>query len=552
MAVKEIIFGNGARKRLAAGADVLANAVKVTLGPKGNNVMLERSHSAPTLVKDGATVAREIDLADPLRNMGAQLLKEAASRTGEDAGDGTTTAIVLAQAIVREGLKYVSAGFSPIELKRGIDHAVAVVVEELALLAQPVATNREIAQVATVSANGDASIGDIIARAFEQAGNDGVITVEDGPSLQDDLMLSEGLQFKRGYLSPYFINDAERQLARLERPLILLSDQKISNVRELLRVLELAAQAARPLLIVAADVEGEALAGLVVNHARGLLKSVAVKAPGFGERRRESLEDLAALTGARVLSEDVGLTLANLTLADLGQARLVEAGKEHTLVIEGAGLAEEISARSAQIKTEIARASSPYDRDKLKERLAGLAGGVAIIRLGASTELELAEKKARLEDALHATRAAIDEGVVPGGGVALLRARQALARRPNGPLVTAGQDAGVAIVLRALEEPLRQIVINGGGQPEAVLNRVLEGTGNFGYNAADERYGDLANLGVLDPVKVTRSALQNAASVAGLLLLTDAGIYAVPLPPPAHDHHHDHDQQRREHQSEAA
>jgi chaperonin GroEL len=536
MTAKEVIFGDSARKRLASGVDVIANAVRLTLGPKGRNVVLERGHGGPVLTKDGVTVALEIDFEDPLQNMGAQLIKEVAARTGNDAGDGTTTATVLAQSIVREGLKYVSAGFSPMELKRGIDKAVTAIVAELAALARPLAGNREIAQVATVSANGDAVIGGIIARAFDRVGNDGVITVEDGPSLEDDLVIAEGLQFKRGYLSPYFISDAERQVAELERPLILLADARIANVRELLPLLELVAKAARPLLIVAEDVEGEALAGLVVNHSRGLLKSVAVKAPGFGERRRDSLEDLATLTGARVVSAESGLTLAHVTLADLGEARRVEVGKEHTIVIDGGGAPESIQARAAQIRVQIEATAAGYDRDKLQERLAGLAGGVAVIRLGAATEVALAEKKARLEDALHATRAALAEGIVPGGGVALLRACQSVGKlRSESP----GQDAGIAIVLRAVEEPLRQIVSNGGGQPGAVLAHVRQGSGSFGYNAANESYGDLLELGVLDSAKVTRLALQNAASVAGLLLSTEAGIYSIPLPPTVDDHHHE-------------
>jgi chaperonin GroEL len=535
MAAKEVIFGDNARRRLASGVDIVANAVRLTLGPKGRSVVLERGHASPVLTKDGVTVAREIDFEDPLQNIGAQLIREVAARTGNDAGDGTTTATVLAQSIVREGLKYVGAGFSPMELKRGIDKAVTAIVAELAASARPVSGNREIAQVATVSANADAAIGGIIARAFERVGNDGVITVEDGPSLEDDLVIAEGLQFKRGYLSPYFISDAERQVAELERPLILLADAKIANVRELLPLLELVAKAARPLLIVAEDVEGDALAGLVVNHSRGLLKSVAVKAPGFGERRRDSLEDLAALTGARVVSADSGLTLAQVTLADLGEARRVEVGKEHTNVIDGGGTAESIQVRAGQIKAQIDATPAGYDRDKLQERLAGLAGGVAVIRLGAATEAALSEKKARLEDALHATRAALAEGIVPGGGVALLRARQSLGELRG---ANADQDAGIAIVLRAVEEPLRQIVSNGGGQPAVVLARLLQGSGNFGYNAADGSYGDLLELGVLDPAKVTRVALQNAASVAGLLLSTEAGIYSIPLPPSADDHHH--------------
>jgi chaperonin GroEL len=535
MAAKEVIFGDSARRRLASGVDIVANAVRLTLGPKGRNVVLERGHASPVLTKDGVTVAREIDFEDPLQNIGAQLIREVAARTGNDAGDGTTTATVLAQSIVREGLKYVSAGFSPMELKRGIDKAVTAIVAELAASARPVSGNREIAQVATVSANADAVIGGIIAKAFERVGNDGVITVEDGPSLEDDLVIAEGLQFKRGYLSPYFISDAERQVAELERPLILLADAKIINVRELLPLLELVAKAARPLLIVAEDVEGEALAGLVVNHSRGLLKSVAVKAPGFGERRRDSLEDLAALTGARVVSADSGLTLAQVTLADLGEARRVEVGKEHTIVIDGGGTAESIQVHASRIKAQIDATPAGYDRDKLQERLAGLVGGVAVIRLGAATEAALSEKKARLEDALHATRAALAEGIVPGGGVALLRARQSLGELRG---ANADQDAGIVIVLRAVEEPLRQIVVNSGGLPAVVLAHLLQGSGNFGYNAADGSYGDLIELGVLDPAKVTRVALQNAASVAGLLLSTEAGIYSIPLPPSVDDHHH--------------
>lgn len=539
MTAKEVIFGDSARRRLAAGVDLLANAVKTTLGPKGRSVALERGHAAPALTKDGVTVAREIDFTDPLWNMGAQLAKQAAARTGDAAGDGTTTATLLTQAIVREGLKHVAAGFSPIELKRGIDRAVAAIVAGLAMLARPVDSNQEIAQVASISANGDIAIGAIIARAFERVGKDGVITVEDGPSLQDDLVISEGLQFERGYLSPYFTTDASRQMAELERPLILLADIRITNVRELLPLLELVAKTARPLLIVAQDVEGEALAGLLVNHARGLLKSAAVKAPGFGERRRDSLEDLAALTGARVLSDDSGLTLAQVTLDDLGEARRVEVGKEHTIIIDGGGTAQQIAAHTDRIKAQISAASAGYDRDKLQARLAGLAGGVAVIRVGAATEGELDEKKARLEDALHATRAAIAEGVIAGGGVALLRARQALGELSG---ANADQDAGIAIVLRAVEEPLRQIVVNGGGLPSVVLERVLQGTGNFGHNAADGSYGDLVELGILDPARVTRVALQNAASVAGLILTIDSAIYAIPLPPAEHDDHHHHEE----------
>jgi chaperonin GroEL len=537
MIAKEVVFGQDARARLASGVNLLADAVKVTLGPRGRYAVLERGFAAPVLTKDGVTVAREIALADPLQNMGVQLAAEVSARTGDSVGDGTTTATVLAQAILREGLKHVASGHSPMELKRGIDLGTAAVLAQLAALSREVASSSEIAQVATVSANGDATIGALIAQAFEKVGKDGAITVEDGPSRHDELVLTAGLQFARGYLSPYFISDAERGLAELERPLILLADQKITSLHQLLPVLELAAQAARPLLVVAEDVQGDALAGLVLNHARGTLKSVAIKAPGYGERRRASLEDLAALTGARLVSSDSGLAMDTLSLSDLGQARRVEVGKEHTTIIDGAGTQEQIAARAALIKAEMAAIGAGYDRDQLQKRLAGLAGGVAAIRLGASTDVELSEKKARLEDALHATRAAIAEGVVPGGGIALLRARQGLSPRRG---ANAGEDAGIAILLRALEEPLRQIAANAGDAPSIVLGRVLEGSGHFGYNAADGSYGDLAALGVLDPAKVTRIALQNAASIAGLLLTTDAGIYTIPQPRDPHDHHDDH------------
>ena len=535
MDAKDVVFGHEARVRLAFGVKLLANAVKVTLGPRGRHAILERGLAAPVLTKDGVTVAREITLADPLQNMGVQLATEASARTGESVGDGTTTAAVLTQAILREGLKHAASGFSPIELKRGIDLATTAIVKQLAVLARELASSGEIAQVATVSANGDSGIGALIARAFDKVGKDGVITVEDGPTLQDELVMTEGLRFGRGYLSPHFVSDSERGVAELERPLILLVDQKIDNLRELLPVLELAVKAARPLLVVAEDVRGDALAGLVLNHARGALKAVAVKAPGYGDRRRAGLEDLAALTGARLVSSDSGLTLAALDLGDLGGARRVEVGKEHSIIIDGAGTRERIDARASQVKAEIDAASAGYDRDKLQERLAGLAGGVAVIRLGAATEVELSEKKARLEDALHATRAAVAEGVVVGGGMALLRARQAL---PALRGANADQDAGIAILLRAVEEPLRQIAINAGDAPSVVLARVLEGTGDFGYNAADGSYGDLATPGVLDPAKVTRIALQNAASIAGLLLTTDAGVYAIPKPRDPHDDHH--------------
>jgi chaperonin GroEL len=537
MSAKEVVFGQDARARLASGVNLLADAVRVTLGPRGRHAVLERGVAAPVLTKDGVTVAREIALADPLQNMGVQLATEVSARTGDSVGDGTTTATVLAQAILREGLKHVASGFSPIELKRGIDLATTAVLAQLAALSREVASSGEIAQVATVSANGDAAIGALIAQAFEKVGTDGAITVEDGPSRHDELVLTAGLQFARGYLSPYFISDAERGVAELERPLILLADQKITSLHQLLPVLELAAQAARPLLVVAEDVQSEALAGLVLNHARGTLKSVAIKAPGYGERRRASLEDLAALTGARLVSSNSGLALDTLSLGDLGQARRVEVGKEQTTIIDGAGTPEQIAARTAQIKAEMAAIGAGYDRDQLQTRLTGLAGGVAAIRLGASTDVELSEKKARLEDALHATRAAIAEGIVPGGGIALLRARQALAVQRG---ANAGEDAGIAILLRALEEPLRQIAANAGDSPSVVLGRVLEAVGHYGYNAADGSYGDLAALGVLDPAKVTRIALQNAASIAGLLLTTGASIHIIPQPRDPHDHHDDH------------
>ncbi|SHN67617.1 chaperonin GroEL [Duganella sacchari] len=535
MSAKDVVFGLNARARLASGFNLLADAVKLTLGPRGRHAAVERGAAPPVWTKDGVTVARELSLGDPLHNMGVQLATEVSARTGDSVGDGTTTAIVLAQAIAREGLKHEASGFSPIDLKRGIDLAVNAIVEQLAALARPVATSSEIAQVATVSANGDTVIGKLIAEAYERVGRDGVITVEDGPTLDDELTVAEGLQFARGYLSPYFINDAARGVAELERPLILLADQKLDKLRDLLPVLELAAQAARPLLIIAEEIAGDALAGLVLNHSRGVLKVLAVKAPGYGERRRTSLEDLAALTGARLLSSDSGLTLATLTLADLGQARRVEAGKEHTTIIDGSGAAEAIASRSEQIQAEISATSAGYDRDQLQQRLAGLAGGVAVIRLGAATESEMAEKKARLEDALHATRAAVAEGVVAGGGVALLRARQAL---PMLRGANSGQDAGIAILLRAIEAPLRQIAVNAGVSPSVVLERVLQETGHVGYNAADDSYGDLVELGVLDPTRVTRVALQSAASVAGLLLTTAAGIYAIPQPRDPHDDHH--------------
>ena len=518
MAAKEVVFGDAARAKMVEGVNILANAVKVTLGPKGRNVVLERSFGAPTVTKDGVSVAKEVELKDKLMNMGAQMVKEVASRTSDNAGDGTTTATVLAQAIVREGMKFVAAGMNPMDLKRGIDKAVAATVEELAKIARPCTTTKEIAQVGAISANSDYSIGERIAEAMEKVGKEGVITVEDGKSLNDELDIVEGMQFDRGYLSPYFINNPEKQVAVLDSPFVLLCDKKISNIRDLLPVLEQVAKAGRPLLIIAEDIEGEALATLVVNNIRGILKTCAVKAPGFGDRRKAMLEDIAILTGGQVIAEEVGLTLEKATLDDLGQAKRIEVGKENTIIIDGAGQAERIEARVKQIRVQIEEATSDYDREKLQERVAKLAGGVAVIKVGAATEVEMKEKKARVEDALHATRAAVEEGIVPGGGVALLRARANLAGLKGD---NHDQDAGIKIVLRAMEQPLREIVANAGDEASVVVNKVVEGSGNFGYNAATGEYGDMVEMGVLDPTKVTRTALQNAASVAGLMLTTD-------------------------------
>src|SRR3954463_3557692 len=519
MAGKDVKFHDSARSRLVAGGKILADAVKVTLGPKGRNVVLERSFGAPTITKDGVSVAKEIELKDKFQNMGAQMVKEVASKTSDVAGDGTTTATVLAQAIVREGMKYVAAGMNPMDLKRGIDKAVAAVVEELKKISKPCTTSKEIAQVGAISANSDSDIGKIIADAMDKVGKEGVITVEDGKSLQNELDVVEGMQFDRGYLSPYFINNPEKQIAVLEDPYILLHDKKISSIRELLPILEQVAKAGKPLLIIAEEVEGEALATLVVNNIRGILKTVAVKAPGFGDRRKAMLEDMAILAGGTVISEELGLKLENATLKDLGRAKKVEAGKENTTIIDGNGNKKDIEARVKQIRVQIDEATSDYDKEKLQERVAKLAGGVAVIKVGAATEVEMKEKKARVEDALHATRAAVEEGVVPGGGVAYIRARQAL-----GKIKAANddQDAGVKIVMRALEEPLRIIVSNAGAEPSVVLNKVLENKGNYGFNAQTEEYGDLVQQGVIDPTKVSRTALQNAASVASLMLTTDA------------------------------
>ena len=530
MAAKDVQFGNEVRQKMVNGVNVLANAVRVTLGPKGRNVVLDRAFGGPHITKDGVSVAKEIELKDKFENMGAQMVKEVASKTNDVAGDGTTTATVLAQSIVAEGMKYVTAGMNPTDLKRGIDKAVAALVDELKNIAKPCDTSKEIAQVGSISANSDEQVGAIIAKAMEKVGKEGVITVEDGKSLENELDVVEGMQFDRGYLSPYFINDAEKQIAALDNPFVLLFDKKISNIRDLLPVLEQVAKASRPLLIIAEDVEGEALATLVVNNIRGILKTVAVKAPGFGDRRKAMLQDIAILTGGVVISEEVGLSLEKATLDDLGQAKRIEIGKENTTIIDGFGDAAQIEARVAEIRQQIETATSEYDKEKLQERVAKLAGGVAVIKVGAATEVEMKEKKDRVEDALHATRAAVEEGVVAGGGVALLRARAALENLHTG---NADQDAGVQIVLRAVESPLRQIVANAGGEPSVVVNKVLEGKGNYGYNAGSGEYGDMIEMGVLDPAKVTRSALQHAASIAGLMLTTDCMIAEIPEEKPA-------------------
>ena len=524
MAAKEVVFHDSARSKMLEGVNILANAVKVTLGPKGRNVVLERSWGAPIITKDGVTVAKEIELKDKLMNMGAQMVKEVASKTNDNAGDGTTTATVLAQAIVREGMKFVVAGMNPMDIKRGIDKAVIATVAELAKIAKPCTTSKEIAQVGSISANSDADIGDIIANAMDKVGKEGVITVEDGKSLINELDVVEGMEFDRGYLSPYFINNAEKQAVLMDNPYILMCDKKIMSIRDLLPVLEQVAKAGRPLLIIAEDVEGEALATLVVNNMRGILKTCAVKAPGFGDRRKAMLEDIAILTGGTVIAEEVGLTLEKVTLAELGQAKRIEIDKENTTIIDGVGEAVAIQSRVKQVRQQIEDATSDYDKEKLQERVAKLAGGVAVIRVGAATEVEMKEKKDRVDDALHATRAAVEEGIVPGGGVALLRARENIKVKGDNP----EQDAGIQIVMRALEEPLRMIAFNAGDEASVVVNKVLEGKGNYGYNAANGTYGDMVEMGVLDPTKVTRSALQNAASVAGLMLTTDCMVADLP------------------------
>ena len=553
MAAKDVQFGNEVRQKMVSGVNTLANAVRVTLGPKGRNVVVDRAFGGPHITKDGVTVAKEIELKDKFENMGAQMVKEVASKTNDVAGDGTTTATVLAQAIVAEGMKYVTAGMNPTDLKRGIDKAVAALVEELKNIAKPCDTSKEIAQVGSISANSDEQVGAIIAEAMEKVGKEGVITVEDGKSLENELDVVEGMQFDRGYLSPYFINDAEKQIAALDNPFVLLFDKKISNIRDLLPVLEQVAKASRPLLIIAEDVEGEALATLVVNNIRGILKTVAVKAPGFGDRRKAMLQDIAILTGGTVIAEEVGLSLEKATLEDLGQAKRIEIGKENTTIIDGFGDAAQIEARVAEIRQQIETATSDYDKEKLQERVAKLAGGVAVIKVGAATEVEMKEKKDRVEDALHATRAAVEEGVVAGGGVALLRAYQAIIQKikPDAKelsettsklkvilsehlmLTNNDQLAGALIICKAIESPLRQIVANAGGEPSVVVNKVLEGKGNYGYNAGSGEYGDMIEMGVLDPAKVTRSALQHAASIAGLMLTTDCMIAEIPEEKPA-------------------
>jgi len=525
MSAKEVRFSDDARHKMMAGVNVLANAVKVTLGPKGRNVVLDKSFGAPTVTKDGVSVAKEIELENKFENMGAQMVKEVASQTSDVAGDGTTTATVLAQAILREGLKAVAAGMNPMDLKRGIEQASAAVVDELHKLSKPCEDDKAIAQVGSISANSDTEIGEIIAEAMKKVGKEGVITVEEGQALINELEVVEGMQFDRGYLSPYFINNQQSQSAELDNPFILLYDKKISNIRDLLPVLESVAKSSRPLLIVSEDVEGEALATLVVNNIRGIVKVAAVKAPGFGDRRKAMLQDIAVLTGGQVISEEVGLSLEKATLEDLGEAKKVQITKENTTIIDGAGRTQEIEGRVEQIRAEIEESSSDYDREKLQERVAKLSGGVAVIKIGAATAVEMKEKKARVEDALHATRAAVEEGVVPGGGVAFIRARSGIDKLEG---KNQDQTTGINILRRALEEPLRQIVSNAGGDASVVLNAVAEGKGNYGYDAATGQFGDMVELGILDPTKVSRSALQNAASVSGLLLTTEAMVADAP------------------------
>jgi chaperonin GroEL len=524
MSAKDVKFGNDSRSRMVEGVNILADAVKVTLGPKGRNVVIERSFGGPHVTKDGVTVAKEIELEDKLQNMGAQMVKEVASKTATDAGDGTTTATVLAQAIVKEGMKYVTSGHNPMDLKRGIDQATAVLVEALNSISKPCKTTQEIAQVGSISANGDTTIGKMIADAMERVGKEGVITVEDGKSLQDELDVVEGMQFDRGYLSPYFINNQDKQVVELDNPFVLLVDKKIANIRDMIPVLEAVSKAGKPLLIIAEDVEGEALATLIVNNMRGTVKTCAIKAPGFGDRRKAMMEDLAILTGGQVVAEELGLSLEKTTAEHLGMAGRVEVSKDNTIIVDGAGDAKAIKARVAAIRVQADEATSDYDKEKLLERVAKLAGGVAVLRVGGATEVEMKEKKDRIDDALHATKAAVQDGIVPGGGVALIRAKQLV----NITCDNQDKQAGVNIVLRALEEPLRCIVSNAGESADVVLAKVLDGKANYGYNAATGEFGDMLKAGVIDPTKVSKTALVNAASVAGLLLTTDCAIFALP------------------------
>jgi chaperonin GroEL len=530
MTAKEVKFGDSARHRMLAGVNILADAVKVTLGPKGRNVVLDKSFGSPTVTKDGVSVAKEIELKDKFENMGAQMVKEVASQTSDEAGDGTTTATVLAQSILNEGLKAVAAGMNPMDLKRGIDKAVAAAVKEIEKLSIPCTDSKTIAQVGSVSANSDTSVGDIIAEAMDKVGKEGVITVEEGSGLENELDVVEGMQFDRGYLSPYFINNQESMSAELEEPYILLHDKKISNIRDMLPVLEAVAKSGKPLMVIAEDVEGEALATLVVNNMRGIVKVAAAKAPGFGDRRKEMLQDIAILTGGTVISEEVGLSLEGATLDDLGQAKRVSLTKENTTIVDGAGKSDDIEARVNQIRTQIEETSSDYDREKLQERVAKLAGGVAVIKVGAATEVEMKEKKARVEDALHSTRAAVEEGIVPGGGVALIRAMQAVGDLKGD---NADQDVGIKLCYKAMEFPMRQIVANAGGEPSVVVDKVKNAKGNEGYNAATGEYGDMFKFGLPDPAKVTRTALQAAASVAGLMITTECMVTEVEEEKPA-------------------
>jgi chaperonin GroEL len=525
MAAKEVRFSDDARAKMLAGVNVLANAVKVTLGPKGRHVVLDKSFGAPTITKDGVSVAKEIELEDKFENMGAQMVKEVASKANDEAGDGTTTATVLAQAIVTEGLKAVAAGMNPMDLKRGIDKAIIVAVKELQALSVPCADSKAIAQVGTISANSDAEVGDLIAEAMDKVGKEGVITVEEGQSLQNELDVVEGMQFDRGYLSPYFMNNQENGTVELDSPYMLLVDKKITNIRELLPTLEAVAKASKPLLIIAEDVEGEALATLVVNNMRGIVKVAAVKAPGFGDRRKAMLQDIATLTGGTVISEEIGLELEKVTLEDLGTAKRVVISKDNTTIVDGAGEEDAIKGRVAQIRAQIEESTSDYDKEKLQERLAKLAGGVAVIKVGAATEVEMKEKKDRVEDALHATRAAVEEGVVPGGGVALVRAASKISELKGD---NEDQTHGITLALRAMEAPLRQIAANAGAEASVVTNAVKNGSGNFGYNAANDTYGDMIEMGILDPTKVVRSALQFAASIASLMITTECMIADAP------------------------